>query len=86
VAETAAGADELQVSGTLLSMFPKTSSTVAVTGCAVPLVLLKLVWPLWTPETPNCRVMLCTGQVSKKFRVGKAAWVNALLETPLAEA
>src|ERR1700731_153910 len=90
VAETAVGREALQVRGTLLSVFPSMSRTVAVTGCAVPLLARKLVCPVcWAPEGPSCRVMLCTGQVSKKSQITLGSgecWWKALLETPLAVA
>ena len=76
VAATAPGLDVLQVKGILVrtgapvlfgsELFPRTSVTVAVTGSAVPLFVLKAVSPDWSPFGVNCNVMFCTGQVSKK--------------------
>jgi len=98
-AATARGSEALQVSGILLKtgapvlfsneLFPSTSVTIAVVGCAVPLLAVKLVCPLSTPLGDSCSVMLWMGQVSKKSqtRLGSGVFCRkALLETPLAEA
>src|ERR1700684_2477772 len=64
-AVTAAGAEEVQVSGGLGTMQPWTSTAVAVMVSEVPLVAMKLVWPMFCePFEPSCRLMHCTGQVS----------------------
>ena len=57
----AAGAEDVQVSGTLGTMQPWTSTAVAVMVSEAPLLVRKLVWPMLEP---SCSVMHCTGQVS----------------------
>src|ERR1700690_3759120 len=77
-AESAAGSEEIQVSGGLGTMQPCTSTAVAVTVCDVPLLTTKLVKLLCCePLTLSASEMHCTGQVSKS-----KGW----LATPEAEA
>src|ERR1700680_3835169 len=65
-AASAAGAEEVPVSGGLGTMQPCTSTAVAVTVSDVPLLTTKLVSPVrCEPFTPSSSAMHCTGQVSK---------------------
>src|SRR5271155_1057175 len=61
-AESAAGAEDVQVSGGLGTAQPWTSTAVAVIVSDVLLFVIKLVWP--ESCGPTASVMHCTGQVS----------------------
>ena len=61
----AAGDEDVHVSGGLGTMQPWTSTAVAVMVSDVPLLVTKLVWPMFcVPLLPSCREMHCTGQVA----------------------
>ena len=57
-AEMAAGDEDVQVSGGLGTMQPWTSTAVAVMVSVVPLLVTKLVWPMFcVPLLPSCSEM-----------------------------
>src|SRR5580658_625049 len=80
-AASAAGDEEIQVSGALGTIQPCTSTAVAVMVSDVPLLTTKLVSVLLCePVAPSSSAMHCTGQASKVEAVEDS------LEAPEAEA